>query len=82
MRPGFIELQEIHDSKVYFTKGERTRSYGKGKKEKNSLMYNASLKNYWLDRIERRKKAHAKQVKINSIVDNVGRKIKLAKFYC
>lgn len=39
-------------------------------------MCSVLLKNYWLDRIDRRKKDQVKQTKLNGIVDSVVRRVK------
>lgn len=38
-----------------------------------------NLKNYWLDRIEKRKEEKAKQKKLINIVENVSKRIKVLK---
>lgn len=42
-------------------------------------MCSVLLKNYWLNRIERRKKDQAKTARLNGIVDDVVRRVKLAR---
>ena len=41
-------------------------------------MCNTLLKNFWLDRVERRKKDQVKQTKVNGILDSIAKRIKLA----
>lgn len=65
----------MDDCSIYRAKGEGTRSYGKGQKEKvNLLMIKCCvLRNYWLDQIAKRKEQEVKDKLLEKIVDRIGK---------
>lgn len=67
----------MDDCSFYTTKRKRARSYRKSKEKENSLMCSVLLKNYWLERVERRRKEQVKQTRLNGIINSI--KPKLSK---
>lgn len=64
----------MDDCSIYRAKGEGTRGYGKGQKEKVSLMIKCCvLRNYWLDQIAKRKEQEVKSKLLEKIVDRIGK---------
>lgn len=65
----------MDDCSFYTTKRKRARSYRKSKEKETSLMYSVLLKNYWLERVERRRKEQIKQTRINGIINSIKPKL-------
>jgi hypothetical protein len=72
---------QVDDCSLSPTKGEGARLPREAKVEiEEALMLSlTNLKNYWLDRIEKRKEEKAKQKKLINIVENVSKRIKVLK---